>query len=846
MPTAPRIAIAIAAPAKTAAQAPGTKPPEPARPRRRAPAVPVALAFAGGILTDSLCGTSLLVWPILSSVALCVWLICWRRGALTVSAVCLLASAMLAGGGWHHLRWSMARVDDVNAFASSRPEPVRILGRLVEQPAIVPRRPQELPVAIPQYDRTLCTLECTSLVAEKRVIPVSGRVRLDVTGHLEGVGVGDVVDVVGQFARVRGPRNPGEFDYSAALRALGINVQVFCGEPDDVRVAQAAAKSWRGWQARLRFHAERLLTEQLSERTAAVGTALLLGTRTGITDELRQAFAESGTMHILAISGANVGVLAGLLWLIARVAGCGRFTTAGIVLLGILGYALLADSQPPVLRAVLMFAAVLAGRPWFRTTPLVNGLAIAALGVLVANPTHLFDVGAQLSFLAVAALIWTPSWIPARWRKALAWNPVADSAPRWLALWWPTASRSLLMSVGSLTAIWLFTLPLTVARFHLFSPIGLVVNLLLAPVVVIIMWSGYALLMLGLLVKSAGAPFAFLFDGGLRLMLWIVEESAALDWGHAYLPGPGNGWLVGYYACLLAVACGLPGDRLRRWGWRAMLMWLVAGFGVALLPRHTGELRCTFLSVGHGLAVLVEMPNGKTLLYDAGQLQNGSRARDVVRGTLWEIGIPRIDALVISHADIDHFNGVPGLSRTMPIGEVLVHPSFLDFDQESVRLTCDRLAERKVPIRNIWAGDRLMLDGRVSVVVRSPGVNERHALDNANSVVLEITHADRRILLTGDLEQEGLRMLLEQPPVVSDVLLAPHHGSLDANTPELAAWSRARIVVVSGGRNDPKERLRAIYGPEATVLSTAESGAVSVAISADGAVRLTPFVRAAE
>lgn len=273
-----------------------------------------------------------------------------------------------------------------------------------------------------------------------------------------------------------------------------------------------------------------------------------------------------------------------------------------------------------------------------------------------------------------------------------------------------------------------------------------------------------------------------------------------------------------------------------------MLAWVVAGSGVALLPRHADELRCTFLSVGHGLAVLVEMPNGRTLLYDAGQLQNGSRARDIVQGTLWELGIPRIDALVISHADIDHFNGVPGLARTMPIGEVLVHPSFFDFSQESVRLTCERLAERKVPIRNIWAGDRLMLDGRVSVAVRSPGVNEQHTLDNANSIVLEITHADRRILLTGDLEQEGLRTLLEQPPAATDVLLAPHHGSLDANTSALAAWSGARWVVVSGGRNDPIARLRAVYGPEATVLSTAAAGAVTVSIAEAGTVRVWPFV----
>jgi competence protein ComEC len=684
-------------------------------------------------------------------------------------------------------------------------------------------------------------MECRSLVSAEKSVPVSGLARLDVIGHLEHASVGDTIDVVGRFSRPQGPQNPGEFDFREFLRTSDVFVVVRCEEPEDVRMTHQAPRTWRGWQANLRRHAERLLADQLGERTAGVGTALLLGSRSGITDELKRAFSESGTMHILAISGANVGVLAGLLWLIARVIGCGRLATTAIVMTGIVGYGLLADSQPPVLRAVLMFAAVLSGRPWFRSTPLVNGLALAAIGVLIWNPAHLFDVGAQLSFLAVAALIWAPSWFAGRWRNLFAPTADGDDSPVRSSWPWRVASRSLVTGVVTLAAIRLFTVPMTVARFHLFSPVGLIVNLLLVPVVVVILWSGYALLMLGLVWPALSLPFAALFDRGLQWMLSLVESSAAIEWGHTYLPGPGDRWLWGYYACLAAVACGLPGNRLRRWGWRAMLAWLVGGLGLSLVPRTSDELRCTFLSVGHGLSVLVEMPNGTTLLYDAGQLQNGARARDVVQRAMWERGLRRIDALIVSHADVDHFNGVPGLVRTTPVGEVLMHPTFLDFGQESVRLTCDRLAERHVPMRLIWAGDRLMLDGRVSVRVRHPGANERDRLDNANSLVLEIEHAGRRILLTGDLEQQGLRSLLRQPRQPQDVLLAPHHGSLNANTRALADWSGAQWVVVSGGRNDPSERLRAVYEPAGRVLSTAECGAVTVVISGDGSLRCTPL-----
>lgn len=829
----PRIAIAIVPPRVAPAL----------RVRRRSPAVPVLVVVAGGILLDAHSGIALPHWLGLSAVALVLWGIFFWRGAVASAAVCVLAGVFFAGAGWHHLRWSLGPPDQIASFATDTPRPVRITGRLVDRPAVVPRQAQELPDALPRYDRTVGTLECEALISGEVTIPISGLARLDVMGHLDQAGVGDSVDVVGQFARPQGPRNPGDFDFARHLRGSGIRVVVRCDEPDDVRVTQPAGRTWRRWQSRLRIQAEQLLAAQLSPRTSAVGTALLLGTRSGITGELLTAFAESGTMHILAISGANVGVLAGLLWMVARVVGCSSFTTAIAVLLGILSYAFLADSQPPVLRAVLMFAAVLAGGPWFRTTPLVNGLALAALGMLVWNPVHLFDLTAQLSFLAVAALIWTPTWIPAEWRTWRVSAPADGEGAGWNT-WWAlrkTLGWWLVLGVATLAAVWLFTCPLTIARFHLVSPIGLVVNLVLSPLVVLIMWSGYALLVAGLLWPTAGIPFAMVFDGGLRLMLRTVEEAAAFEWGHFYIPGPGEGWLAGYYVCLLAIACGLPGRRIRHWGWRALLAWLVVGLGAGLVPSRKGELRCTFLSVGHGLAVLLEMPNGKTLLYDAGQLQNGSRARDTVRGALWQRNLARIDAMIISHADIDHFNGVPGLARTIPLGEVFVHPSFLDFEQESVRLTCEALSRRSVPIRLIGAGDRLLLDSRVAVRVRHPQSDDRDSHDNANSLVVEVEYAGRRILLTGDLEQEGLRQLLRQPPLEGDVLQSPHHGSRNANTPALADWFRARWVVVSGSRTDSLEGLREVYGPQTEILSTGDCGAVTVTIAEDGAIACVPY-----
>jgi competence protein ComEC len=348
-------------------------------------------------------------------------------------------------------------------------------------------------------------------------------------------------------------------------------------------------------------------------------------------------------------------------------------------------------------------------------------------------------------------------------------------------------------------------------------------------------------LLAGLLAPAAAAPFAWVYDTGLSLMLWTVERSAGTPGGHFYLAGPGEAWLAGYYLCLLVVACGRKGDRLRWWGWRGAGLWTVAGLGLALWPSAPGELRCTFLSMGHGLAAVVEMPNGTTLVYDAGQLQDGTRAADTVQRALWAGKKSRIDALVVSHADVDHFNGVPGLARTARVRTAFAHPSLLDFKQEAVRGLCDALARERIPLHLIWAGDRLRLDDEVLVRVLHPESRRSSGNDNANSLVLEIVYAGRRILLTGDLEQEGLSRLLAQSPRHADVLLSPHHGSLNANTIGLADWATPNYVVVSGGHDDSHERLRAVYGDGARVFSTAVHGATTCVITPQGALRCETF-----
>jgi competence protein ComEC len=241
------------------------------------------------------------------------------------------------------------------------------------------------------------------------------------------------------------------------------------------------------------------------------------------------------------------------------------------------------------------------------------------------------------------------------------------------------------------------------------------------------------------------------------------------------------------------------------------------------------------LDVGHGLAAVLHLPNGNTLLYDAGLLGNPRYGGQIVSEYLWSRGVRRIDALVLSHADVDHYNVVPFLHERFAIRMVFLAPSFLDFRQRSVQALMEALDRRDVPIRFCWREDRLK-GGGVDLRVLHPPAQSAAGSDNAASLVLLVSYGEGRLLLTGDLEGSGVAELLAMPAPRVDVLLLPHHGSPAANPPELFAWADPRIVVVSQRRSQVRSlELAAQRRQGIEALSTAEGGAIAVTLERDAA-----------
>jgi competence protein ComEC len=623
--------------------------------------------------------------------------------------------------------------------------------------------------------------------------------------------------------------NPGEFDYADYLRGRRIRALIQCDEPDAV-TALDEVKPWHCslWLQRVAGGCERLLMQRLRPGQGEIAVALLLGRYELLDEDVTQRYMRTGTMHILAISGQHLAVVAGFLWLALRFVPIPR--KWGAVLLGVLvmSYSLLTGARPPVMRAAVLVCVLVGAIVLDLRSRRANPLALALIVVLVLNPSDLFDRGLQLSFLAVGALSWIvdPVWKWLQPEPDPLESLLAEIRPWWLRVLRSCANAVVFAFVMS-GVVWLANVPLLASRFHLFSPIVVPLTVVLNPAATIALIAGLGLLLVDGWLPWLGGVFAKVCGFGIAAMDWSVELGSRVPWGYLYVSGPPSWWLMGFYTGMLGILLFRPRGVARlRWA-VAGVAWLGLDFAVPALRPVPNTLQCQILAVGNGSAAILRLPTGRCVLIDAGQISGPQVGSQIIAPTLWSLGINRVDAVFISHADVDHYNGLPQLSERFPIGVAYVPPHFAHLDQEPVRLVSEVLRRAHVPIRVCFADDRFDLGGGVTARVLHPPA-EFGGSDNEQSLVLLVEYQGQRILFPGDLEGAGLNRLLTTNRTSVDVLVSPHHGSRRANPPQLIDWCSPKLVVVSQGRPRSGATLDTYHVAGVRVLTTNECGAVTL------------------
>ncbi len=795
------------------------------------PAVQVLAAVACGMAADRWYPLNPAAWWMAGLAAWAAWLVAWRLRQLVAAATALFICLAGLGAAWHHAQWNLVPADELALRAVEEGSPVCLRAEVCRNPRLLPAEPATPWQGFAASDRTSFWVRATAVRDGACWRPASGRVQVIVEGHLAGVETGDCVELFGRLARPRGPAHAGDVDLRIVPRSRREFCRVSCEFPDCLRMLRRApAGSLGKLIERARLHSRRLLREGLGAEESSLAAALLLGMREDIEPQLTQAFMETGTIHVMCISGLHVGVLAGLFMWVARLGLVGRRWGLAAVVLAILAYAWLIDAQAPALRAaVLVF--VVCGSLWLgRPVRAYNALAIAALVVLAVSPAALFRVGPQLSFLSVAALVWAGRRLSGRRR----FDPLASLIERtrpWPVRMFRWIGRAAWHTTALTACVWVVTAPLVMHEFHLFSPVALVLSPLLALPVAAALIGGFGMLACAWILPGLDLPFTFLCRHALAIMHRVVAAACHWPGGHFYVPGPDAWWLAGWYV-ILAAAVALPARRLpHRWVAGGLAAWCALGLGISLARWGGVELRCTVLPVGHGTCAVLELPGGETVVYDVGQMGAPQSASRTLARFLWSRGRRHIDAVLLSHADLDHLNGLPDIMDRFSIGAVYVTPQMLDAEHGAPAALLQEVRARGIDLRPLAAGEGLQTRAGCRLLVLHPPRRMHYRTDNAASMVLLAEYQGRRVLLPGDIEPPGLDDLLAEVPIDCDAALAPHHGSRHSDPPAFAAWCTPEWMVISGGRQHDPQRILQVHSREGCrVLHTALHGMVEICI----------------
>jgi len=805
---------------------------------RYQPLVLVASCAASGIVLDRWLGISLSLWWVAAVTLLGLWIGLRRAGWDRAAAACVLLAVAAVGGAWHHQQWHLFDRDELGLAAREEGGPVCFEAVAVSRPRHIAAPPPDPMRNIPRGDRTELFIQLTGVRHLRNWQPAAGQARMLIDGHLLGVDLGDRLRVFGRYYALLPAMNPGEFDYALHRRADRYLFDVSCSFPDCVmRVDRPDSWSFSQGLSDIRAAARRVLWRHLDERRAPLAEAVLLGGRDTVDPETAEAFFETGAVHLLVVSGLHVGILAGGLFFLARLGLVSRKHSLLLVAVTTILYALLAEARPPVVRATVLVVVVCLGLATGRRSIALNSLAAAALVVLWMNPAELFRPGTQLSFLAVAALIWFGPGVWLRAEQDPLRRHIAETRP------WPTRAAKwiggkLWALVLAGAVIWAVTLPLIMFRFHLFSPISMVVNVVSWIPMTVALLFGFATMLVSWLVPPLGAVCGWICNFNLSLIENTVLWGHQVTGGHTFLPGPAPWWVAGFYGGLFVVAVVPQISPPARWRLGLLAVWIIIGFWQAEARRaerlaDDAPLDCTFVSVGHGTSTLLELPGGKTLLYDAGRLGSPRRGAWSIGALLWSRGITHVDAVVLSHADADHYNALPELLKRFSVGVVYVSPMMFQKDEAGLRIVKQALDDAGVPLKVISAGSRLSSGGAARIEVLHPAPQASGGRDNSDSLVLLVEYQGRRLLLPGDLEPPGLDHVMEELPIDCDAVMAPHHGSARSNPEGFAAWCSPEYVVISGGHSAAQNVDQVIGQFEAAgaqVLTTSKAGAVRVRI----------------
>ncbi len=591
---------------------------------------------------------------------------------------------------------------------------------------------------------------------------------------------GSGIEFTGTVIPVSEKRNPGQFNYKQYLSSRGISVQV---KTDSLisTAKRSGVLRWVWWREKAQLLAE----QNFNAETAPIAKALLLGNKQDLEGKSKQAFARAGLSHILAVSGLHVGFIVAPFWLLIPLFWTrkyGKQTGLAVLILVLWFYAGLTGFSSSVLRASLMAVFLTWGKLFRRSPDSINLTASAAVVLLMIRPSQLFEIGFQLSFSAVFIIL-------------LILPVIQRALPYWMRLRW-YAKPIMVVVVSVVVQLGLY--PLQVYYFGEVSMVSPVANALFVPLLGLIVPFSLVCILVSAVVPVLGEILNIPALFFLEAMNAFVQWSTGFEWAWMELDRPSFLIFPLWCSMILFIA-----------SWRVPEMkWKLLNVSLVLLcvlqvqqlisQASNSDMRVTFFDVGQGDAALIQTPNGKNVLIDAGVWSPGyNSGKSVLLPFFEDQGVEKLDAVVLSHPHADHIGGILSLIDGIRIDTI--YNSGFEYESALYHKYLQKAAEKNIPVKELTLGDQLNVDPSVLMLVLGPDGTIHDQDPNQHSVVMELIYGDTEILFTGDAgEDQEIRLVDEYGGMLdTDLLKVGHHGSRTSSESDFLDLVTPQIGVVS-------------------------------------------------
>jgi len=573
--------------------------------------------------------------------------------------------------------------------------------------------------------------------------------------------IGDEIALFGTLQPIEPPRNPGEFDMRAYLTRRGVNRTLIVRYPENGQIVGSGSEfSVLRAATRSREWMQRTLSRGIEDSPDVVG--LICGTALGLRhqtrDDIEEPFQQTGTLHLFAVAGLHVGIVAWLLWTAATVLRLSRKTATAIIIPLLFFYAAITGLHTASVRAAIMSAILLGGIFLDRKVFALNSLAAAAFLILLWDSNELFTSGFQLSFAVVGVIVLFAESAFIRFRRIGAPDPFL---PRPLL----SRFRRALISLGNAIAgaasvslaAWLGSLPLIYWYFHLITPVSLVANLVVVPIAYFVL----ALAMVSLIVAPISSGLSIIFNNAnwllARVVLAFVHLFAAVPAGHIYLQR---------------------------------------------FTETRPPIAVTVLDEGVGAAAHIRT-NGHNWLIDCGGARSYERT---LKSFLHSRGVNRLDGLLLTHGDAQHIGGAADIIVDFAPRQIYDNPlEVRSAVQRRLRELLQAAGKRPHHLRR---GDRLMLGPEVGAEIIYPPPDLQIASADDAPLIARLRLGKTFALFESDAGSEAESALLEYgDDLRSEILIKGQHQAGGSGSAAFIDAVQPRLIIATSRESPLAERM---------------------------------------